>query len=312
MSGRKQHIWVPFTALLLLAGCASNSVNEGWERPNIEDPPPPFGQANTLPFDGYHLTTAELETLQSGTAALLTECAADYDAVITFSGDYMHPPRDATYGWGGRIGTMDENHASEYGYDEAPDGPWSLGSGIYLPDVSNLQPNLPPNTTPEEAARIQTIVFGPDGAGQMGTSNLPTDETGAPISDGGCWKRVNDSLGAPLVSALQITADVYNLALVDDRVTAAIGAWSSCMTEAGHPFDSVQGPSDQYTGPATETEIEAAVADVRCTAESKWAHYFYAVLSAYQRQAIAKDPALFDAVLASEQDRLDALSRVQQ
>lgn len=295
--------------LAAVGGCASSKTTTGWQRPVLGDIPP-FTAAATLPFDAYRLSDAELEQMQRAQAELLSECALDYGVQVTFSGDYMPPADDARLIWGGRIGTMDIAQAAQFGYHPAPGGSWAPVGGIYVRDPANLQPDAVPGN-PQADAVNELVVYGPtndehtDGEQDVAA----TATSGQLVPAGGCWKLVESEVATPLTSDLDLAVETYNLALVDGRVQDAIRDWSACMVEKGYEFDEVQGPSRSFTlAELTPEETRVAIADVECTDASKWADVFYAVVADYQRQAVEKNPMLFDAVLASQKARLAALT----
>ncbi len=297
--------------MLLTAGCATSDLNEPeWHVPAIEDPPR-FVATTPLPLDAYRLADEDLASMQSAQARLLVECARDYGVDVTVSGDYLRPSGEARLMWGGRIGTMDGEHAAQWGYHPSPDGSWAPVGGLYLRDPMNLQPDPAANSDPRAEARIQRVMYG-------GSDDLDGQKPGADdgardleVPDGGCWRQVESQINSPLSSDLDTLVDLYNLALVDDRVVDAISQWSDCMSSVGFQFREVQEPGRSFTLAAlTPEESSVAVADVRCTAESRWADWFYAVLVDYQHQALLKDPAAFASVLSSQQARLEALGRL--
>lgn len=290
-------------AAALLSGCAASPTETEWSVPKLSADVPTFSATSSLPFDAYELPHAELQRMQEAQGQLLTECAADYGFDLEFLGDYT-PPADLEFAaWGGRFGTLDASHASEFGYHASPDSAWAPVGGFYLRDPANLQPS-------DVAASVtsQIVMYGPE---VDPTVSPPVDAAGDDIPAGGCNQIVNNELGGEMVSIVGIEADVINLALEHPRVKSAIAAWVACMSAAGYPYDNVQQPANDYAaGPLTAEELDVATADVSCTASSRWADLFYAALADYENQAIAQQGQQLEAVRSSQTDRLAKLDQL--
>lgn len=283
----------------VLVGCTSADSGE-WSRPEL-DTIPSFTAADVLPFDAYHRSDSDLAALQLAVVERLSDCAREYGVDVTYGGDYLRPSDNSRTMWGGRLGTLDAAHASQYGYHASPDGAWAPVGGFYLKDPSNIQP------APDENAEQGLIVtYGPS---SEESTTVPRDSAGVPVPLGGCLAQVEEATGGALVSDNEVTAELINLSLVDDRVARATTEWSACMSASGYDYDLVQGPAESFSlALITQQEIEVALADVKCTDESRWADVFYAILHDYQAQAIQRHPDDFGAVLASQTARLSALN----
>lgn len=293
---------------LFLTACVGNNDSSTWSTPVLPEDLPRITAATSLPFDAYQLSDVELSAIQRGQIEKLVACAREYGAELSFSGDFVRPKVDSRTQWGGRFGTMDVEHASQYGYHPSPNGAWSFVGGHYIRDPGNVQLVPFASTSEDASADQQIIVYGPATAGSE-ERQLPVNGDGNAVPDGGCWKRVETEIDAPLLSFTDVAVDVYNLAIVDERVAKAAKSWSSCMISAGYDFTEVDGAVNSFAlAELSPKEVETAVADADCTDHSRWADVFYAVLGDYQRQAIKKDPSQFEAALASQRARLAALS----
>lgn len=293
---------------LVLGGCASAPVAD-WSIPEITGPPTEFdGQ---LPFDSYELTREELGEMERAQAVLLSRCAQEYGVEASYLGDFTRPPGDPRLIWGGLLGLMDESHAAEFGYHPAPNGDWAPVGGFYLRDPSNIFPSLAEGASDETALAVGLVTYGPDFTDEATSVPVPVDANGVAVPTGGCMGIVDAEINAPLVSLLDIKAEVYNLTLDHPQVVDAISRWSDCMARAGYDFTEVQAPGRSFTL-ATQTveEVETALADVECTMSSNWADLFYAVLTDYEEQAIARDPQLFNAAINSQIERQRALDGI--
>jgi hypothetical protein len=287
----------------LMSGCAASPTEADWSVPELPVDVPVFSATSSLPFDSYQLPDAELQRMQEAHGQLLAECAAEYGADLEFLGDYT-PPADLSFAaWGGRFGTLDASHASEFGYHASPDSAWAPVGGFYLRDPANLQP-----TDVAGSVASQIIMYGPEADP---TVSSPVDAAGDEVPAGGCNQIVNHELGGEMVSIVGIEADVINLALEHPRVKSAIAAWVACMSAAGYRYDKVQQPANDYAAlPLTAEEVDVATADVTCTASSRWADLYYAALTDYENQAIAHQSQQLEAVRSSQTDRLAKLDRL--
>lgn len=297
--------WASLTALiavLTVTGCAPTATEETWTTPQLGSSIPSFTSADSLPFDAYHRSEADFTAMQRAEAELLVTCAADYGVDARYSGDFIRPDDISRSMWGGRPGTLDEEHASEFGYHASDTSPWAPIGGFYLKDPSNIQPAL--TSTGDDLVTL--VTYGPTEESEL---DVPLDSHGEPVPAGGCLGIVEKTIGGSLTSDVEIASDLVNLALAHADVADSIARWSKCMTASGYDYDTVQGPAEAFSLTLiTPEEVAVAVADVRCTETSRWADTFYAVLGDYQQQAVDRHPADFEAVLASETARLTALT----
>lgn len=306
---------------LTLSGCGSGGGADGWTQPELPDALPVFTAASVLPFDQYQLGRAEREQLQFATAELLGDCVEGYGLAATFAGDYIQqvsedPSLPIVFQWGGRLGTLSEEQASEYGYSAPRGALWQNGTGIYLSNPANLFPV--PSEDPVDVAKVAGAVYGSDravipgdnGGTKLPDAQMPRNSGGNVPPEGGCERTVEEAIDVNFVELSDIELDVYGLTFDDDRVKEVISRWVSCMSDAGYDYQRVDDAANANAGIVTPDSIAVAVADVRCTAESRWPDTFYYVLAEYQNQAINKQPELFQSALAAEQERLDVVNRL--
>lgn len=306
---------------LTLSGCGSGGGADGWRQPELPDALPVFTAASVLPFDQYQLGRAEREQLQLATAEMLGDCVEGYGLAATFAGDFIQqisedPSLPIVFQWGGRLGTLSEEQASEYGYSTPQGSPWQNGTGIYLSSPANLFPV--PSEDPVDVAKVAGALYGADravipgenGGTKLPDAQMPRDSAGDVPPEGGCERTVEEAIDVSFVELSDIELDVYGLTFDDDRVKQVISRWVSCMSDAGYDYERVDDAANANAGIVTPESIAVAVADVRCTAESRWPDTFYYVLADYQKQAIDKQPDLFQSALAAEQERLDVVNRL--
>jgi hypothetical protein len=107
------------------------------------------------------------------------------------------------------------------------------------------------------------------------------------------WARHRLNQGAPDLPepqlAQMLALRAHLLSREDRRVQAVFSAWSRCMRQTGFSYpDPMAANNDPAfaTEQPTETEIRAAVADVRCKRKVGVVEVWSAVETAYQRQAV--------------------------
>lgn len=289
-----------------LAGCSAQAKESkgGYIVPQL---PKTFDMSNLrLPFDSYELSFDQLARMDSDWEAALSRCAADYGATITFTSDYTRPS-DPNFqkqmGWGGPLGTLTKQQASQYGYHAMPTGPTTPFTANYLDDPRNV--HIEENPTPLQLL----IVDGQSASARDSTSSLPVpvDKAGKTLPKGGCNAVVQSEMGGPLESDIDLEAQLDALAIKDTRVQKAITNWAACMSAAGYPYSMPYEPISSGNAYLNATEVSTAVTDVGCTTTSHWSTVYYEVLTGYEKQAIEKNPQLFQGQLASQKRALKKL-----
>jgi hypothetical protein len=289
--------------VLTVAACAPQPAAEGWATPEVGREVPAFTAQSALPFDAFHHDETTLEAMQAAEVDLLRACAQRFGVDAVYSGDYLRPADLSRSMWGGMPGTLDEAHAAEHGYHASPTSAWAPVGGFYLKDPSNILP------APDASGDLTALVtYGPPEGGDTTGASVPTDGDGRPVPAGGCLREVEARIGGTLVSDIEIRSELVNLTFEHDEVVAAVRAWSDCMLTAGYDYDTVQAPAESVSlALLSAAEVDVALADVRCTGETRWDDVFYAVLADYQQQAVDQHPGDFRAVLDSQTARLEAL-----
>ncbi len=299
---RRLGIVLALLAVLGLVGCTSQ------ESKNFSVPalPKDFSLSKMiLPLDSFRLSDSELVRMDTDWAELMTRCAARYGATIAYVSDYARDPDSKTLLWGGPFGTISRKQASRFGYHASPGGPYQPAPGFYLKNPDNIV--IASGQSPLD----ELVSYGrPKQKSDPAYSlPLPVDSGGHALPEGGCWSIVQSQINSPLVSDLELRRNLIELSFNDSRTQNAIKNWSSCMRSAGYAYSR---PMDAAAtaGFLNAAEVSLAVTDVDCTKSSNWASVFYAILIAYQKQAIAKEPQFLQSVLHSQQrvfKTLDAL-----
>lgn len=314
----KRPVWI-FTLLGLtavLVSCTSASGNDGWRTPEVPEDPPSVQTIGALPFDSFELSSAEREQLQIGTAELVGRCLSNYGISATFAGDYTKqvsedPADPFVYQWGGRLGTLPFDQATQFAYAAPPGAEWVNGNGFYLSSPGNLFPVQPED--PTEAGQLAGAMFGPEqavivgegGADQVLSPELmPKDDAGEIPPEKGCYGIVEEEIGIPLTDLRDLESDAYGLTFSHDAVEDLAAKWSSCMKDAGFDFARFEEAPSSNGDAVNQETIAAAVADVNCTESTRWPDTFYYVLADYEQQSIDKQPELFQSALEAERSRL--------
>lgn len=295
-------------SIALLSGCSTASTPDSNDADSL--PVPELTSIGTytsdtpLPFDSYHLSTDELTRLQFEQAQYLQECAAQFSVTVEFAGDYLRPTGAKYLQWGGRLGTMPIEHASQWGYHASPDGPFSLGSGFYIKDVLNLQPDQS-----DPGGTVAAVLYGVES--ESTESSSPSLVNGTEVPKGGCFGALQDEVDTELLSLSNYTSELMNLTYNDSRVRKAMSEWSSCMKDAGYNIEHPEDAAAQAMGETvTAAEVAAATTDFTCTQSSNWSNIYYNVLAGYQEEAIGRHVSDLEAVLESEKAWLAALDRL--
>ena len=309
-------------AVLFVAGCAAAPQSNARASVVLPDELPRVTSASVLPFEEYQLGRSERQRMQLGQAELLGSCLASFGITATFAGDYIEqvsadPDFPIVYQWGGRLGTLTSAQASEYGYAAPPGQPWQPGGGFYLLNPGYLY--VVPSADPVESARIAGVLYGPDQAvvtdsgdteTRVSPEQLPTNVQGDPPANGGCFRAVEGEIHAPLVDLSEEESRAFDLTFEDDAVEQAIGRWAECMRKSDYGYTRIDEGAGTNGGPVTRQTRAAAMADVRCTGESRWPDVFYFVLAYHQRQAVELQPQLFESALAAETARAETIDRL--
>ena len=284
--------------VLAFAGCAGQdkTARTEYREPRLND----VGIVDAgvvLPFDAYTLARPDLERMARGYAALLRRCLESRGVPVPagayFAGDYLRPPdphANASLVWGGPLGTLDAAHARRWGYHASPDGSYANGPAFYQSSPDNV--TLGGRSSPG-LERAERELDGPLESGRTT-----------------CRADVEAQLSAPMPDVSDVERDTSQLALGHPDVVPRLGAWVTCMRDAGFGgFKNVyDAEMSVYLVPLSNAEITLAVHDVACTTSSRWADFYYAAVADYQRQAIKNNPDTFSGALSQVQKRADAIS----
>lgn len=220
-----------------------------------------------LPLDAYMQSGDEIELDGYASNRLIQRCMRRFglDWAVRVPGPRSDTPRNDR-----RYGIVDATQAARYGYS--------------APDVEEAKPATGPPISDDQVAVLT-------GRGQNSFN-------GVAVPDGGCAGEARHALeaGAPPLGTAgspnlveQLNHDAGAKADSDRRVRAVFDQWSSCMKESGYNY---AGPWDANDDPhwsdaqVTRQEIATAVADVACRTRTNLVGMWYAVETAYQKDAI--------------------------
>jgi hypothetical protein len=180
-----------------------------------------------------------------------------------------------------RYGITDAALAQQYGYGLGPRDPARQPAAV-RPDLS---------------ADGQTALTG---SGQSVVK-------GQPVPTGGCLGEADVILsgsvpaGVDLRKANTLQLESFERSRTDSRVRTVVRDWSRCMAAAGfHYADPLAPPGDPaFSGDVTPQQIAVALKDIDCKRETNLVGVWFAVDSAYERQAIDADRAGYEAAKAA-------------
>lgn len=260
-------------AIALLVALAPGDRPSAAPRP-APDPAVPASRVDistlVLPFDTYETTPYENQVIEQAKDRLLGDCMRESGLPWTplpgLTRADTEGPHDRRYG------LADPGVAARYGYHLPPLSPARKRLEAVYADRADLP------------LRERNAAYGPNS------------------STGGCWKKADERMFRGVerdqMSLLAgHSAQTFDVARRDPRVSAADKRWSACMKKAGHTYtDSYQALSDPAWGKSkrpTARERAVAVADVRCKRETGFLTTWIRVDQEVQNAAVRKNPALF-------------------
>lgn len=314
--------------VLMVSACApAEQEVAAYEEPELEDVAV-VSDGVRLPLDAYELPWQDRVEAQRGYATLLRACMRDRGFDIAIGGDFIRPVPQVTVMhlggrsvrhsspplafWGGPLGTLPAQHAQQFGYKPTPNGPFVKGPGFYHSNLLNVfvtPAGKVVHIRPNEKGVARRV--SEDAEAEFAGSRLTADDVVVEEDEPGCQETVDEQIGVDLVQTVDAAADLSQLAREHPKVQSAVARWATCMAERGHEYADVWEPSNDFNlgGEIDDHQLAVATADVECTAESGWANYYYAALEDYQKQALERDPQLWEAALRAEQDWKDAVER---
>ncbi len=283
-------------AVLVVAGVAVVSQRDGGTGAAAGSPAPlPTG----VPLTGVAWTRAGYIQLEAASRVLVQECMRrsgfelplDIDEMVLSVGAWTPHPV---------LGIGTEEAAARYGY------------------------HFPPTPSSSHDSDYYTALMGATDAPMVEVTLPDGTPTGTQTSSGGgCLGELDAAFDGLLdqQDALRIfveeqATDSVALAeqtLNDHRVASALSQWRACVSEgAGEDaLGSATTPNDLARtfafadGDATPGEIDVAVADARCQAQTDLQTIWYQTYAEYQRAALAEHQDWFDLLATTRMQIVD-------
>lgn len=292
--------------LLSAVGCtqhAESASHSGWEKPSLPATLQRVDANFTTPLDTYRLTRAEGVDTQKALAKIASECMARYGFTeLVAGGDYLGDRFPDLTQSAQLFGTLTVQQAKQYAYSPPPGSPAQIGRGFYIDSLTNFWLNTgQDDVLPEDNARLNAAFNGPSHAEyfdengvshKLAKEQMPVDQKGnLPPADGCLGEAIRAGGKAP-DELVEVRSETINLALTDKNMLRVQKSWSSCMASKGYKYKHVYDAVREGIG-ISPRSVQIAVADAECTEKTRWPDTFYALLSAYEKQAINKEPERF-------------------
>jgi hypothetical protein len=289
---------------LLLSACSSapapdTAANAADGRPVVDkdnwpEKVPTHGLTKnlTLPLEAYMASYEDQVTVEQAANDLQSSCMKEYGIDLTLPRAGANPPpSDNDANIERRYGLTDRAGAEKYGYELAP--ALREHTRQTMRELSGAEVEvLTGHTKPEpvKAAKVGEAFVGPG----RGTEPARTEFNGKKVKAGGCIGWSKAQLGAPAadpVLVAELAGESLTRSMKDEKVVAAIDAWSSCMAGKGHarladPYRAMDQGVTQDQQPTPES-IALAVDDVDCKQKTDLVKIWFGVESAIQDRQIA-------------------------
>lgn len=235
-----------------LAGCGTDKSDVA-----VDVTPVPYPNV-TFPLEPYRITDEEMRTINTARAVVMQRCLKRFGIDVSMPAQIVGLPYTLI---DDRYGLTDAEHAQEWGY-----------RGKEPPRIYEFEGYVPREYAGLMYGRDQETVNG-----EIKSSVLTTYK-GQDVPKGGCYGESLQALSgsAPILQGddLPKTLDreSWKRSGQDPRVQELIGAWSTCLKNAGYrykdPHDAVK-YWNRYGahGRPDKDEVRAALEDVRCNRE---------------------------------------------
>lgn len=226
-----------------------------------------------LPIEAYLASQDERKQILKASRLAAKDCMARYgfdytwtDSGTKTAGDDNAANRQRRYG------IVDEASASKYGYGLPVDGSGAPEApGVEMSEAAN-------RTFLGDSDPLLKVSEGE----KVGGKEIPK---------GGCAGEAKRKIGKGLddSAAREINMASFKFSLDDEQVKSAIAAWSKCMGDSGHTFESPLQPFDELAADGvTPNELATAKADIQCKYRTNLLGIWVAVESEIQKAMIGK------------------------
>ncbi|MBN6057660.1 hypothetical protein JYK22_37405, partial [Nonomuraea sp. RK-328] len=271
--------------VLLAAGTAACSTAAA-TKPQVAVPPPGVeARGLSIPFDRYNFSPADVGVLEGAEELLVRDCmrrrGMAWEVLPRSAAEDVEPLNRRRYG------VVEPEMARLFGYHTPPD----------RPTVARRAAARDSRARSLSAEERQAAYGEKDGCLEQARTHL---EKGTPKVDGALFNRV--------------ISETFQRSQRDPRVVQVFQAWSACMREQGWQYaDPLAAITDRRwmrNGPASQEEIRAAQADVRCKVRTGLVSIWSAAEKRIQDDAVAAHPAEFRALQESKDRQLAAARAV--
>lgn len=249
-----------------------------------------------LPLNRYSTTVAQNTTMRAALRLGARVCMAKY-GFPDFHGADLYEGLTWTLRPSARDFLMiNADDAAKHGYHVTP--PSWLGGNDDTPHGAGRNPVIPPDKPNSNDSDLANAIYNGDNAGTL--------INGVPVPPGGCNMSAVHAINTYVPDAAadtvssQIDSPAIMKALDDQRVKAAVGAWSRCMARAGFTYRRPWDPynvAGYWSAPTvTPAEIADATANVRCKAQTNLVGIWWAATAEFEQRILQANPGYFAAV----------------
>jgi len=278
------------TATVAVSACSPGKPTPGPKKDPLAVSPAPVPttpvlgtvRGLTLPSEAYKPSAAEQNVVGNAEKKLMTECMRRFGFTWSSPTSQTPPTRHADR----LYGVADIDTAQKYGYHLPPVNGRANNPGGH--DGSRASTT----SSPSELLVLSGSANGLSTSGPAGTYQ------NKPIPVGGCAGEARRVVtGADEIDrthlAESITVGMWQKSKSDQRVTAVVKAWSTCMAEAGYTYASPLDAGNDHpewlrADQPTPAEIQLSVADVRCKQRTNLIGVWFSVESAYETALIQR------------------------
>lgn len=312
-SARRCGRWADVLPLVLLAtvvACSSGDAAPA-DGPELDPEAATDGGIDTefvMPLDAYVPDHEASTTFKQASDILIRDCMVgrgfDVAAVDSFLETASPDPEQLSVAekQAGQVreilGLTDRREARESGYLE-----WVTARVEQNRTRTTADPNDPEDSL--------TARFGPEFMAALG------DPGGASGCGGEAGSHLRGDAGGPPVDVAELYHEAVGRAVEDGRVGHTFGAWSECMADRGHDYDTPVEPlreHEQEAGersggqtpvpPADEAQIDLALDDVACKDDTDMVGTWFAVLAAHEQDLIDENAEALQDLLDYDAARL--------
>lgn len=299
------------TAAMLLTACATPESQTAAVTPAIPSPvadskafPPSapergLAKGLNLPLETYMQDYADTVGIGNGKRLLAQDCMKTYGLDVQLPAHGLNPsPTENDANMERRYGLTNRETAATYGYGLP---------GDMKPRTKQQLPKLDAVQT-----EVLTGRKAPTGQGEKAAPNTPMEArekaresyNGKKIHERGCGGWADQEINAPtsdeLTRVSELNGNSFTESMKAPAVVAAFKDWSACMTGKGHtgfkdPFAAARSVTRPEGTPAGPQEIDLALAEIDCKAETGLVGTWFSEESKIQTAVITEQRPVLDA-----------------